>query len=145
MSDKIIHKFAEGKYTVIFEGGHLRAERYGTPWRSLTGDNMVLAMLQQYDDLVNVTKQLADQMEELPQLAADLEASAIEAKAEWKEIKDLLHWLTKPEAGLMPDVLAKVVKALPVPATEEEKYYQDRGDEENLATAVERRKERGVL
>ena len=145
MSDKIIHKFAEGKYTVIYEGGRLRAERHGTPWRSLTGDSMVLAMLQQYDDLVTVSRQLAEQLEGLPQLAADLESAAIEGKAEWKAIKDLLHWLTKPEAGLMPDVLAKVVKALPVPATEEEKYYHDRGDEEQLAMAVERRKERGTL
>lgn len=37
----------DGKYTVInelHEGGGFRALRYGEEWRSLSGDNLVLAM-----------------------------------------------------------------------------------------------------
>ena len=47
---------ADGKYTVIFEEetGAMRAERYGQPWRDLTGDGMVLAMLQKIDELHNI-------------------------------------------------------------------------------------------
>jgi len=59
MSDRMIHKFDDGKYTVIFEGGKLRAERHGTPWRSMTGDGMVLAMLQEVDSLKAKVEELS--------------------------------------------------------------------------------------
>lgn len=85
MSDRIIHKFAEGKYTVIFEGGQLRAERYGTPWRSMAGDKLVLAMLQEVDDL----------------------------KAKVTELESLLESLTLPVNGLMPDVVERIRRAVP--------------------------------
>jgi hypothetical protein len=46
------HKFYDGKYTVeYFEDGRLNALRYGEVWRDLAGDGLVLAMLQDYDDL----------------------------------------------------------------------------------------------
>lgn len=44
------HNFYGGKYTVVFSGsGELSALRYGEPWRSLSGDGMVLSMLQAVD------------------------------------------------------------------------------------------------
>lgn len=119
MSDRIIHKFGEGKYTVIFEGSTLRAERHGEPWRSMAGDGMVLAMLQDHDDL-------------------------------WRKankMECLLHKLQDPRYGLMPDVVttirAMVGEAeMPEAVTDEERYFADRGDLEQLMMAVERRKER---
>jgi hypothetical protein len=43
---------AEGKYTIISENGvGTHALRYGEPWRDLTGDGMVLAMLQEIVEL----------------------------------------------------------------------------------------------
>lgn len=40
------------KYTVIHDNGiGLRAERYGEPWRDLTGDGLVLAMAQEIESL----------------------------------------------------------------------------------------------
>jgi len=43
----------EGKYTVVFceTTGKLKALRYGQSWRDLTGDALVLAMLQEVDGL----------------------------------------------------------------------------------------------
>lgn len=38
----------DGKYTVVFyHSGILKALRYGKEWRDLTGDGLVLAMLQE--------------------------------------------------------------------------------------------------
>lgn len=85
MSDRMIHKFAEGKYTVISEGGKLRAERHGTPWRSLTGDSLVLAMLQEVDDL----------------------------KTKVEELQSLLEALTLPVHGLMPDIVERIRRTVP--------------------------------
>ena len=122
MSDRIEHSFYEGKYTVIFEGGKLSAERYGERWRDLAGDGMVLAMLQDYDNL--------------------------QGKAHKMEC--LLRKLQDPVYGIMPDVVEAIRKLvgepdmpdLPEPETEEEKYFADRGDGEQLMMAVERRLER---
>lgn len=85
MSNRMIHKFAEGKYTVIFEGGQLRAERYGTPWRSMAGDKLALSMLQEVDDL----------------------------KAKVEELQSLLESLTLPVYGLMPDVVERIRRVVP--------------------------------
>lgn len=101
MSDRMIHKFAEGKYTVIFEGGKLRAERHGTPWRSLTGDGMVLAMLQEVDDLKGKVEQLSCREHDLIKL--DTQSQVV-----INELQELLQTLTQPEYGLMPDVVAKI-------------------------------------
>lgn len=44
--------FADGKYTLIhLNGTGLRALRYGEEWRDLVGDGMVLAMLQEVEEL----------------------------------------------------------------------------------------------
>lgn len=41
-----------GKYTIIHENGcNLRALRYGEEWRNLIGDNLVLAMAQEIEEL----------------------------------------------------------------------------------------------
>lgn len=41
----------DGKYTVIFKDGHLRALRYGKEWRDCTGDGLILALIQEIDTL----------------------------------------------------------------------------------------------
>ena len=47
------HAVCEGKYTIIFheDTGRMEALRYGELWRDLTGDGMILAMLQEIDSL----------------------------------------------------------------------------------------------
>lgn len=49
----MMHSVADGKYTIIFHQatGKFECLRYGEPWRELTGDGMVLAMLQEIDFL----------------------------------------------------------------------------------------------
>lgn len=57
----IAHQFDGVKYTVIFhDSGKMEALRYGEDWRDLTGDGMVLAMLQDYHFL-REQSDLADQ------------------------------------------------------------------------------------
>ncbi len=41
MSDIEQVTVAEGKYTVVIDGGKLTALRYGEPWRDLCGDNLI--------------------------------------------------------------------------------------------------------
>lgn len=56
----IRHNVGDNKYTIIFyDDGSMKALRNGEPWRDLTGDGMVLAMLQEIDDL----KEKQDQLE----------------------------------------------------------------------------------
>lgn len=51
----------DGKYTIQCDGdGGMRALRYGQPWRDLTGDGMVLALVQEIQSL---REQLADLIE----------------------------------------------------------------------------------
>lgn len=35
---------AEGKYTLLFDKGEMKALRYGEPWRDITGDNLIYWM-----------------------------------------------------------------------------------------------------
>lgn len=41
MSDVERVTVADGKYTVVIDGGKLTALRYGEPWRDLCGDNLI--------------------------------------------------------------------------------------------------------
>jgi len=47
------HTVCDGKYTIVFREstGELSALRYGEPWRDLCGDGIVLAMLQEIENL----------------------------------------------------------------------------------------------
>lgn len=47
------YSFAHGKYTVEFEEstGKITSLRHGEPWRDLQGDNLILAMLMEIDNL----------------------------------------------------------------------------------------------
>jgi ubiquinone biosynthesis protein UbiJ len=48
----IRHNVGDNKYTIVFyDDGSIKAFRHGEHWRDLTGDGMVLAMLQEIDDL----------------------------------------------------------------------------------------------
>lgn len=48
----ILHQFNGTKYTVVFhDSGQMEALRHGEPWQDLTGNGLILAMLQDYDDL----------------------------------------------------------------------------------------------
>lgn len=41
MSDIDRISVADGKYTVVIDGGKLSALRHGEPWRDLSGDNLI--------------------------------------------------------------------------------------------------------
>ncbi len=52
MSEAVHTTICDGKYTLIHENGKgLRALRYGEEWRDLTGDGMVLALVQEIESL----------------------------------------------------------------------------------------------
>jgi hypothetical protein len=55
--------FDNGKYTVINNNGLLSALRYGDPWRDLTGDNLVAAMLHEVDILHKVNTELLEALQ----------------------------------------------------------------------------------
>lgn len=57
--------FEDGKYTVIYDEGHFKALRYGQPWRDLTGDNLVYAMLVKAIQLKEERDALAAKLKEL--------------------------------------------------------------------------------
>lgn len=56
-----------GIYTVIFQDdGKLIALRHGKPWREMTGDNLILAMLQtcesqrqRFTDMIDISRKAA--------------------------------------------------------------------------------------
>lgn len=51
--------FEGGKYTVIHDNGcNFTALRYGKEWRSLVGDALVLAIVQEYEDVLIENKKL---------------------------------------------------------------------------------------
>lgn len=50
MSNNILY-LEDRKYAVVSEGGIIRALRYGEPWRDLTGDNLVAALVSKINDL----------------------------------------------------------------------------------------------
>jgi hypothetical protein len=52
----------DGKYTVTHDNGAgFRALRYGEPWRDLTGDGLVLALVQEIEELREKVKKYESQ------------------------------------------------------------------------------------
>jgi len=52
-------KLEDGKYEILQQDdGTMTALRYGTPWRDLTGDKLILALVHLVDDLES-TKETA--------------------------------------------------------------------------------------
>ena len=44
--------FEDGKYSILhYHGVGLRALRYGEPWRDCSGDGLILALVQEVEDL----------------------------------------------------------------------------------------------
>lgn len=65
--------FEDGKYTLSHSDGlNFKALRHGEPWRDLTGDGMVLAMLQEVESLDD---KVAEQEKLIKSLQAQLEAA----------------------------------------------------------------------
>lgn len=97
------HDFCGGKYTVIFnEGtGALSALRYGEPWRDLTGDKLVLSMLQAADTQRKLLgracvllEQIKPMLFECPGLGAQPTAEAVE-----RLIRDILNDVEDQNGG----------------------------------------------
>lgn len=54
----------DGKYTIKHENGrNLRAERYGEPWRDLTGDGLILAMAYEIEELREAVQEFVDRVD----------------------------------------------------------------------------------
>ena len=105
----ISHTFDNGKYTVVFhDSGKMEAFRYGVPWRNLTGDGMVLAMLQDFDFLkeqyaledlqvTSLLKEIDHKQEQLN--AADIQLgeqlqTIYSLQEENKELKEQLEYVS---------------------------------------------------
>ncbi|MGO2150819.1 MAG: hypothetical protein ACTH32_06415 [Microbacterium gubbeenense] len=103
MTDRNRIDVADGKYTVLgIEDGHLRALRHGEEWRSLTGDNLILALAQELQEarerleaadkgLTEAWRVVSEQtrMERDRADAAEQRAGAIE-----RHLKDMRHLAT---------------------------------------------------
>jgi len=44
-----VYTLEEGKYIIECDGGSVKALRYGEPWRDLTGDKLIGALLDELD------------------------------------------------------------------------------------------------
>ncbi|MDF1510704.1 hypothetical protein PZE06_21445 [Robertmurraya sp. DFI.2.37] len=65
----------DGKYTVVNElnsGGKFYALRHGEEWRSLAGDNLVLAMFHKIEELSEKLSQAEDLLSEAHDLLDDV-------------------------------------------------------------------------
>ena len=74
----------EGKYTVINElnnGGSFRALRYGSDWRNLAGDNLILAMFHEIERLQGKVSEYESLAEEFDYYAI-LQAKYAEEESE---------------------------------------------------------------
>lgn len=49
MPETKIYILEDGKYTIECCGGSMKALRYGEPWRDLTGDKLIGALLDELD------------------------------------------------------------------------------------------------
>lgn len=78
----------DGKYTIQFDNktGKLSALRYNEPWRDLSGDGMVLSMLQDITDLKEQRQKLIDICFELVSVATSklgVETMPHDKQMEW--------------------------------------------------------------
>jgi len=81
--------FDDGKYTLRHSNGtNLKALRHGEPWRDLTGDGMVLAMLQEVETL---DATVAEQEALIKSLQAQLDA-ANRLKAHVEQVAQSCGW-----------------------------------------------------
>jgi hypothetical protein len=86
----IQHNFYDNKYTVTFHNsGQLEALRYGDSWRELTGDGLVLAMLQDYDNLKQKSDIDSEQIESLLNEIAFLKNKLRKVREVFHEIESI--------------------------------------------------------
>jgi hypothetical protein len=57
-----------GKYTVVNDNGKLSALWYEQPWRDLTGDGLILAMVHEIHDLQTKLKELTAEIDNIKQV-----------------------------------------------------------------------------
>lgn len=116
--------FEDGKFTVIYDEGHFKALRYGQPWRDLTGDNLVYAMLVKAIQLKEERDVLAAKLKEqdawIDDLLAICHRLALELECLLLDTKDLApvsRWWDSAMAALDGWHKAKdSVSVRPVPA-----------------------------
>lgn len=84
--------FDDGKYTVVSDNGRLKALRYGQPWRDLTGDHLVYAMLvkaiQLKEERDALAAKLKDQDARINDLLATCHRLALELECLLLDTKD---------------------------------------------------------
>lgn len=78
-----------GKYTIINEldnGGGFIALRYGEEWRSLAGDNLVLALFHKIEELIEENERLQYDSE----LLSCLEACGVDNWCGWDDAMQMM-------------------------------------------------------
>jgi FtsZ-binding cell division protein ZapB len=86
-------ELCDGKYTIINDlenGGGFKALRYGNEWRSLAGDNLVLALFYEVEELNQKLEHLDSVLLKTKQVATE---RITELEKENKELKnELINW-----------------------------------------------------
>lgn len=87
---------ADGKYTVIHDDGtNFRALRYGEPWRDLTGDGLILALVQRIED--DMTRsEIEDKIEEAKRKSYQAYDNLLIAENEVVRLESLLAKMQIP-------------------------------------------------
>lgn len=74
--------FEGGKYTVIHENGcNFKALRYGEEWRDLVGDGLVLAIVQEHEDVLVENQRLRQALKQI------IEIEFEQYGGDWDEIE----------------------------------------------------------
>lgn len=89
--------FADGKYTVVYDQGHLTALRYGETWRDLSGDNLIYWMLVEAIKYKAQSSRLTQQLEIVSRNLDKGMSRSIQkllARSSREEIKDIQDGIT---------------------------------------------------
>ena len=83
----------EGKYRVVAETGmqSFRALRHGKEWRDLTGDGMVLALVQEIDQMRSALEESERRFLRIKENDGDIEGLYDDCDAGLAAIKSALH------------------------------------------------------
>ena len=89
---------ADGKYIVTQNNrGVLSALRYGTPWRDLTGDNLIHALA---SDLVEARQACKCALADLQGLMPDAEPGGERQHPGWKTMQQLQYVIDQGEGDI---------------------------------------------
>lgn len=90
----------DGKYTVTYNKGELKALRYGEPWREMIGDKLMYAMFCRIQELESDIDQLCSSLERIEAWNSHTSAFSIDYGS--NGVRDLYR-------GIARESLSKVI------------------------------------